>query len=148
MPTQAQFPMFTQQSAKAAMTKHLMTWLQEVLSRPGHSEGPHGHMRRLMFDRFAGFERTCEGHGRWLPPAVRAQLAEDVEVALVCMNALHVEALRSGIFRWALLPKCHMLTHLAYDMAATGVNPRRTTCYADEHMVDRTKKTMSKCLER
>ena len=38
-----------------------------------------------------------------------------------------------------------MATHLAYDFAADGVNPRRVTCYADEDMVGRIKKIVNRC---
>lgn len=145
VPSQTHFPMFTQQQAKASMTRYLMKWLHSVLARPGISDGPHGNMRCLMFDKFVGFEHVCDSHGRWLPPAARDEIASCVEAALLCMNALHAEALQAGVFRWVMFPKNHMLTHSAYDMAATGVNPRRTTCYADEDMVGRSKKIMSKC---
>ena len=38
-----------------------------------------------------------------------------------------------------------MATHLAYDFAVAGVNPRRITCYADEDMIGRVKRIVQKC---
>ena len=38
-----------------------------------------------------------------------------------------------------------MATHMVYDIASSGVNPRRTTCYADEDMVGKVKTIVSKC---
>jgi hypothetical protein len=61
------------------------------------------------------------------------------------MNALSSEALSAKEYRWHIVPKCHMATHLAFDFAATGVNPRRVTCYADEDMVGRVKKIVERC---
>ena len=61
------------------------------------------------------------------------------------MNALHTESIEKNDFLYHIVPKCHMATHLAYDFAAEGVNPRRVTCYADEDMVGRIKKINNRC---
>ena len=98
-----------------------------------------------MFQNFIHFEDLCETNNRWVPLADRTTMANCMEAALVCLNALHVEAMAANRFFWHIIPKCHMATHMVYDFAATGVNPRRTTCYADEDMVGRIKKIMSKC---
>ena len=63
----------------------------------------------------------------------------------MCLNWLCTDALGRDKFSWHLIPKCHMATHIAFDFAASGVNPRRTTCYADEDMVGRVKKIVSRC---
>ena len=47
-----QYPAFSQQQAKASMTKYLMLWLRAVLERPGVSAGIHGSVRRSMFVAF------------------------------------------------------------------------------------------------
>ena len=65
--------------------------------------------------------------------------------ALLCANYLCNEAAGNGKSLWHITPKFHMAIHLAYDFAAEGVNPRRVTCYADEDMVGRMKKIVSKC---
>lgn len=138
------FPKFTQQSAKASATRYILRWLRELLQRPGLSESPHGRVRRAMMDAFVGFEDLCERHGRWVPPLVVAQMADCMEAGLLHMHALAAEASGNGLFFWHLTPKCHMATHLAYDFLISGVNPRRTTCYADEDMVGRCKKIVQK----
>ena len=87
----------------------------------------------------------CDDYGRFLPAPAREELAKSMESALLCMNALSSEALSAKEYRWHIVPKCHMATHLAFDFAATGVNPRRVTCYADEDMVGRVKKIVERC---
>ena len=98
-----------------------------------------------MMDAFVGFEDLCEQHGRWVPPLDVAAMASFMEKGLVHLNRLAAEAAVVGLFFWHVIPKCHMATHLAYDFATTGVNPRRVTCYADEDMVGRCKKIAQKC---
>ena len=61
------------------------------------------------------------------------------------MNALHAESIEKNDFLYHIVPKYHMATHLAYDFAADGVNPRRVTCYADEDMVGRVKRVVNRC---
>ena len=92
-----------------------------------------------MMDAFVTFENRCDRHSRWVLAEDVKALADNMEAALVHLNALASEAATAGKFLWHLTPKCHMGTHLAYDFAAFGVNPRRITCYADEDMVGRCK---------
>jgi hypothetical protein len=139
------FPKFSQQSAKASATRYIMKWLYQVLQRMDHAGSTVHSKRRLeMMAAFDDFEGTCERHGRFLPPAAVEKLAASMEKALVLMNGLASEASANDLFLWHIVPKCHMATHLAYDFCATGVNPRRTTCYADEDMVGRCKKIVQR----
>ena len=46
---------------------------------------------------------------------------------------------------WHILPKAHMTTHMAYDFAPQGRNPRRITCYPDEDMVGKVKTIVEAC---
>ena len=139
------FPCFTQKQAKASQTRYLMRWLATVCSKPAVAYSEHGSMLRMMMTSFAMFEELCDKHGRWLPVPDRQLMAQHMENALVSMNAMHDVARNNGKYRWQLIPKCHMATHMVFDIAATGVNPRRTTCYADEDMVGKVKKIMTKC---
>lgn len=142
---QTDFPKFSQQSAKAAATRHIVRWLRAVLDKPGVSAGEHGAKRLAMMDAFVKFEDICDKNSRWLPGRDIEGMAEKMEEALLHMNALHAEAAASGKFLWKLTPKAHMATHLVFDFAASGVNPRRITCYADEDMVGRCKKIILRC---
>lgn len=138
------FPHFTQQTAKASMTKHLILWLANVLEEQP-AVNRHAQLRFAMFAHFRMFEEACERNDRFLPVGDQDIVATSIEVALGCLNALHTESLAARHFVWQIIPKCHMLTHIAYDFAARGINPRRTTCYADEDMVGKVKKIMSHC---
>ena len=140
-----EFPRFTQQSAKASATRYLVLWLAEVCGRPGMARDEHSARRLEMMEAFVTFEDTCDKKGRWLSAEDSAILADSMQTALTHMNSLFMEAKAAGKLLWHLQPKCHMATHLAYDFAATRVNPRRTTCYADEDMVGRCKKIILKC---
>ena len=42
-------------------------------------------------------------------------------------------------------PKAHMTSHMAYDFAMQGRNPRTTTCYPDEDMVGKMKILVEAC---
>jgi len=139
------FPHFTQQSAKGAMTKHLILWLADVLRDRLPAVDRHAQLRYIMFQNFARFEEVCEEHDRFLPVPARDIVCRSIETALECLNTLHAECLAVRQFVWQIVPKHHMLTHIAYDFAARGLNPRRVTCYADEDMVGKVKKIMSRC---
>ena len=115
-------------------------WLYDVVCRPGVSDGEHGQMRFQLMEQFAMFETICDRNGRWLPQEDIDGVTDCIENALLCFNALAAEASDAERFMWQVLPKAHMTTHLAYDFAASGVNPRRCTCYADEDMIGRVKK--------
>lgn len=141
--TRTDFPAFTQRQAKASQTRYLIRWLGSVCIRAATT--PYGRLRLLMFRNWISFEDTCDMNDRWLPQEDREDIAQCIESALVCMNALHVRNMEQGKYMYQLLPKCHMATHMAYDIAATGINPRRTTCYADEDMVGKVKAIMLKC---
>ena len=140
-----QYPVFSQQQAKASMTRYIMLWLREVLERPGVSAGTHGSVRLAMMVAVSEFEEILQRNDRWLVAADKALAADHMETALVHMNLLCNEAVEKDIFRWHLTPKSHMAAHLAYDFAADGVNPRRVTCYAEGDMVGRMKRIISKC---
>ncbi len=144
-PTKGEFPHFSQQLAKASQTRYLMRWLRSVLDKPGVSSGTYGGIRFMMMKAFMDFEDVCDRNGRFLAHPDRQSIARHMETALLCMNSLSCRALDRGKFMWHLIPKCHMATHLAYDFAASGVNPRRVTCYADEDMVGKVKKIVTRC---
>ena len=145
LPRGKDFPEFTQQAAKASMTRYLMRWLRSVLDQPGVSVGQHGVVRLAMMENFVIFEDVCERNTRWLSADDRESCAKSMECALICMNALCATSLDRNKFVWHITPKCHMATHLAYDFAASGVNPRRVTCYSDEDMIGRVKRIVQRC---
>ena len=145
--TRTDFPKFTQQSAKASATRYIMRWLHYVLQRVDHAGSSMHSKRRLeMMAAFVDFEDTCERYGRFLPRAAAESLASSMERALLLASVLAAEASANDKFLWHIIPKFHMATHLAYDFAVDNlVNPRRTTCYADEDMVGRCKKIVQRC---
>jgi hypothetical protein len=127
------------------MTRYLMRWLRSVLDQPGVSAGSHGSLLLAMLANIVAFEDVCDRNDRWLPANDRDELARSMEGALVGLNALCTAALAGNKFLWHIVPKCQMATHLAYDFAAAGLNPRITTCYADEDMIGRVKRIVNKC---
>ena len=139
---QGELPAFSQQSAKANMTKHLTFWVRSVLIRPGVSDGSdHKMLRFTMFDQWNEFETICARNDRFLPQADIDAIGQCVENALLCHNALASEP--NSLYH--VIPKLHMCTHMAYDMCASGVNPRRVSNYSDEDMVGKVKRIMSSC---
>ena len=96
-------------------------------------------------EMFVIFEDVCERNTRWLSADDKESCAKSMECALICMNALCATSLDRNRFVWHITPKCHMATHLAYDFAASGVNPRRVTCYSDEDMIGRVKGIVQRC---
>ena len=132
-------PSFTQHQAKANQTKYLLCWLLSVLRRPGVTDdSAHDGWRMLVFEKWVRFEDVCNSCGRYLTHEAVVEVAECAEVALVCQNALCEHALRTNNIMWQILPKNHMATHMAYDMAK-HVNPRRVHNYPDEDMVGKVK---------
>jgi len=138
-------PSFTMHQAKGAQMKYIMMWLHTAVDRGGAADAFHGAMRFGVIDQFVRFEKACDTPGKFLTPLAQKEVADAVENALVCLNALASEAIENRSFFWAVSPKDHMTTHLAYDFAGDGVNPRRTTCYSDEDMVGRVKRITRAC---
>ena len=126
--------------------KHIMAWLYSVLSRTGVSAGPHNEMRFSLFHHWQCFEQVCARNGRFLPPAEIELVAAHVEKALLAQHALKAEANSQDSLTWHLLPKNHMMTHLAFDFVVrSAVNPRRVTNYSDEDFVGRIKRIARAC---
>jgi hypothetical protein len=137
-------PTFTQHQAKGADMKHLITWLNDVMQRkPAHDH--HANVRKLMVSSFASFEKICKEEGPFLSDAATHAIPVLIENALLCFNALSEEALSTKSYMWHVTPKLHMTTHMAYDMATQGRNPRAITCYPDEDMIGRTKIIVEAC---
>ena len=140
------YPAFTQQTAKAAMTKHLVHWMYSVLRRPGISQGGHGALRFALFDSWVRFEDICTRNNRFVADADIPNLDTAVGDALLYQSVLHSEALESNELKWHILCKNHMSQHLATDFVrSTLVNPRRVTNYSDEDFVGKVKRIMSSC---
>jgi hypothetical protein len=134
-------PTFTHHQAKANQTKYIVIWLNQVMSRPGIV----GDYRKTMFKSFVEFENICAQHGPHLPREASLAIADRIEAALLCFNALTVEAHAKKSFYWQQTPKAHMTSHMAYDFAMQGRNPRTTTCYPDEDMVGKMKILVEAC---
>ena len=94
---------------------------------------------------FVAFENICSVQEKHLSDAAAQAIPGLIENGLLCLNALSAEALRNRSFFWQCLPKAHMTTHMAYDMAASGRNPRSLTCYPDEDMIGRVKVIVESC---
>ena len=138
------YPCLTQNMAKGAQTRWMQYWVLDVLKRPGGNTTLHGQMRLCMFTKLCRAEDIMLDSGRFLSAPGVQEVQAAVETALQCYNALALEAVTVNLYLWGMSPKFHMLTHLAYDMAAEA-NPRSTSCYADEDMVGRMKRLMSRC---
>ena len=131
-------------NAKAAQTRHIMRWLFLVMLRPGISETPMQKVRLTVFANWHTFESTCRQAGRYFTPMQLAQVQDSVEEALLGQNTLNADALSRGLLYWHQIPKNHMCTHMAFDLACIA-NPRICHCYADEDLVGKMKRIMSRC---
>ncbi len=82
------------------------------------------------------------GPSRFLTAEERTALGVHVVRFLMGYSVLSAHALRDGSKAWKIVPKFHMLTHVAYDCPLNG---RRTHVYPDEDMVGRVKKIYTSC---
>ena len=70
-----------------------------------------------MFSSFVEFEDIFAQHGPHLPREASLAIADRIEAALLCFNALTAEAHEKRSFYWQQTPKAHMTSHMAYDFA-------------------------------
>ena len=142
MKNQLTYPEWTQQTAKAAQTRHMIKWWLDVLSRHPPATVYEG-VRFRMVRNLVRFIDICSRNGRTIAVEDREPLQSAMEKALCSYNWLAGKALENNKCRWELLPKAHMCTHLAYDMALVA-NPVAVSCYSDEDMVGRVKRMLLK----
>ena len=88
---------------------------------------------------FCEADRICRRASRYFTAEQHAEFCGWLEVGLRSANELAAGALSSNLKFFKIIPKFHALTHY-YD---TRLNPRRVTCYQDEDMVGRMKKSTS-----
>ena len=117
----------------------MVYWVSEVCDELGVTD--HSRLRALMFHSFVEADRICRKSGRHFTPDQHRQFCAALEKALVCYNALAVEASALKIKSWKMLPKHHAATHY-YDVP---LNPRKVACNLDEDMVGRMKKIYISC---
>ena len=134
----------TQNIAKGAQTRVMQHWILEVCMRPGVRDDPHGEMRLCLFLNLCRADDIMKANDRFISAPDLEELQKVVESALLCYNALAVEAYNDAYWLWHVVPKFHMLEHSIYDQAAQA-NPRTTSCYCDEDMVGKMKRLLSRC---
>ena len=84
------YPAFTQQTAKAAATKHLMEWLFTVFDTPGFvTDDDETSLVWLLFNQWHIFEAVCRRNDRFLVDADLPELLSAVELAFKTHSALH-----------------------------------------------------------
>ena len=132
---------WTQRTAKAAQMKPFIFWLRDLCEQQNSNE--HQNVRCTMYTALVVFETTCADHGRFLTLEAVQAVETSAEVALNCMGWLHKHSDRAaGLYH--VVPKGHMMTHLAYDSAAK-TNPRRCQCYSDEDLMGKVKRILTHC---
>ena len=139
-----QYPCMTMHMMKGAQMLGFMRWLLTVLERPGVSNTMHGQMRKALFANICFYEDIFATSDRFIPRQQLRRAQRAAEAALLCYNALSVEAQMFNRKMWHTIPKNHLITHLMYDQAPQA-NPRRVLCYADEEMVGKMKRIMERC---
>ena len=80
---------------------------------------------------------------RFLDKVASATLSRCLGEALELYVALAASAAETGNTRWNIVPKCHAMSHIAYDNC--GINPRQVHCYQDEDMVGKLKRIYLRC---
>ena len=74
--------------------------------------GPHGKMRLALLTSLVKFDEICKENGRFFNAADLETLQSSAESAMVCFNALAVEAVMNHRLLWQVKPKAHMFTHM------------------------------------
>ena len=132
-------------SGKAAALRSMQYWMRDVCMNRAYDE--HGKMRAAVFVNLVRFDVLCRESER-KPSLEQAEgMADAIEAALSCYNWLAAGAMNAkpkAIKLWKVVPKFHMLTHIAYDNAGE-VNPRWVHFYSDEDMVGKVKTIYCAC---
>lgn len=133
------YPRISQLTLKGAALRSMVYWVSTVCD--DNAVDDHSRLRALLFKSFVQADRICRTAGRHFTPAQHRQFCAALEAALVCYNALAVEAGALKKKNWKLLPKHHAATHY-FDLP---LNPRRVACNQDEDMVGRMKRIYISC---
>ena len=140
-PTAGKYPVMSQVTAKAAATRSMMYWMDEICrSRPALST--HDKVRSLMFRSFVKADLVCRRAGRLFTEAEHEQYRKHIERALTSYNFLAAESIKVKMKNWKIVPKFHALTHIAYDCR---LNPRHTAANDDEDIVGKMKRVYCSC---
>ena len=117
------------------------------MPREGQPNHAHRVVRARALSEFCRFETTLDTarHFEFFDVQSQDEAADAMEKALLAVNYLSCQARAMGEFAWGVLPKHHFSTHIAYDQAGFGVNPREKTCYRDEDIVGKHKIIVSAC---
>jgi hypothetical protein len=130
-------PSMNQSTAKAATMPTLVRWLLEVCRQPGRCR-----ITAAMYAAFHKAELLSRNAGLYFTFDEHFQYAAAVQDGLACYTTLSVRARASGQMLYAIKPKMHAWTHIAYD---THRNPTSYHCYQDEDMVGRCKRIYNRC---
>ena len=140
-PSAGKYPFMSQVTAKAAATRSMAYWLNEVCQR--HTTTQHDKLRAGMMHHFIQADIICRRAGRYFTDEEQDTFSKHMQTSLRCCNALAAEALRLSKRNWKMVPKFHALQHIISDFG--NLNPRRVHCYADEDMVGKMKRIFVKC---
>ena len=140
-PTAKCYPMMSQVTAKAAATRSMAYWIEELCGK--YAESHHEKIRACMMHNFIKADMVCRRAGRYFTTDEHDAFKKHIEKSLRCYNELASEALAAKVLNWKIIPKFHALIHIANDFG--NINPRRVHCYADEDMVGKMKRIFTKC---
>ncbi len=132
--------MLSQSHAKAAALRHMVPWLISLCEARA-DESEEATLRLTLLRELHAMDQVWSSAlpRRFLGSEEAARAAGHCEQALETLRVLATQL--PG--RWRLVPKCHALTHIAYDSVLT--NPRVVHCYQDEDFVGRAKRIWGNC---
>ena len=130
--------MLSQSHAKAAALRHMVPWLISLCEARA-DESEEATLRLTLLRELHAMDQVWSSAlpRRFLGSEEAARAAGHCEQALETLRVLQLPG------RWRLVPKCHALTHIAYDSVLT--NPRVVHCYQDEDFVGRAKRIWGNC---
>ena len=120
---------------KAANTRALLPWLQDLSMRYFNGHGEFQSSTRKVFKRLLEMEQILYSSGTFLTAAQHADFTE----TLLSLGR-HWQLLRSisrgqEVNAWQIRPKVHYCQHLGKQSKL--INPRAVQCYAQESLIVR-----------
>jgi hypothetical protein len=120
-------------NSKAYNTRCVVGWLEEVCTYVAERQNTMHSRRRAACVHFLAqyFART-EAHGRYLDAQAASQISEALNSAVTNFASLAAEAVEQGRVCWHILPKTHLMSHLADFVLEHRLNPRFFHTFRDE----------------
>ena len=117
---------------KGAVVKTMVYWVADFLREHQDSEKPDTALRADASYMLAKFHHLQDTHGAWFDSATAQEASNSVRTFLILYQKLAGDAMRAGRRLYRLVPKFHVLLHMALRLPEELRNPRWDHLYQEE----------------